>query len=145
MKSDQMLKHLLDITVGKCTITQEQVLNEADEDDKEILAGLMILHEDMEYKKEQALIAEKMKTINAMVITYNHEIRNSLSAAKFYTRKISAEELTPKVEGFVKRLDKGLDETISILSKMKEMMGDDNPDISQYSGSSEFFDIHKKK
>ena len=48
--TERIVSHLLEISVGKCTITQEMILSESSSSTRDILGGLLCLFEDIDYK-----------------------------------------------------------------------------------------------
>ena len=47
--TDRILKHLAEIGAGQCTITDDIVVAEPDQDMSQVLLGLLVLHEDLAY------------------------------------------------------------------------------------------------
>ena len=47
--TDRILRHLADIGAGRCAITDDIIVAEADPDMREVLLGLLVLHEDLSY------------------------------------------------------------------------------------------------
>ena len=47
--TDRILKHLAEIGAGQCTITDDIVVAEPDPDMRQVLLGLLVLHEDLSY------------------------------------------------------------------------------------------------
>jgi signal transduction histidine kinase len=58
--TDRILRHLADIGAGRCTITDDIIVAEADPDMREVLLGLLVLHEDLSYASQQRTAAETM-------------------------------------------------------------------------------------
>jgi len=62
---DVILKHLLEIAESKCSITDETIMQGNDENAQQILAGLLILHETLEYREEQRIkLISEIKELN---------------------------------------------------------------------------------
>jgi C4-dicarboxylate-specific signal transduction histidine kinase len=63
-----IITHLLDINAGKCTITDETIINEEDQSMQVILTGLMYLYEDLRLKERQQKEAEgeMMRTLDSL-------------------------------------------------------------------------------
>ena len=56
--TDRILRHLAEIGAGRCTITEDSVVAEADPDMSQVLLGLLVLHEDLTYASQQRTEAE---------------------------------------------------------------------------------------
>ena len=51
--TDRILKHLAEIGAGRCSITEETVVREPDSEMRQVLLGLLVLSEDLNYASEQ--------------------------------------------------------------------------------------------
>jgi signal transduction histidine kinase len=58
--TDRILRHLADIGAGRCTITDDTIVAEPDPDMRQVLLGLLVLHEDLAYASQQRTSAETM-------------------------------------------------------------------------------------
>jgi CheY-like chemotaxis protein len=58
--TDRILRHLAEIGAGRCSITDDTIVAEADPDMREVLLGLLVLHEDLTYASRQRTAAETM-------------------------------------------------------------------------------------
>jgi signal transduction histidine kinase len=58
--TDRILMHLAEIGAGRCTITDDIIVAEADPDMGQVLLGLLVLHEDLTYASQQRTAAETM-------------------------------------------------------------------------------------
>ena len=56
--TDRILKHLAEIGAGRCTISEDSVVAEPDPDMRQVLLGLLVLHEDLAYGSQQRAEAE---------------------------------------------------------------------------------------
>ena len=51
--TDRILKYLAEIGAGQCTITDDTVVAEPDPDMSQVLLGLLVLYEDLNYASRQ--------------------------------------------------------------------------------------------
>jgi signal transduction histidine kinase len=58
--TDRILLHLAEIGAGRCTITDDVIVAEPDPDMRQVLLGLLVLHEDLTYASRQRTAAETM-------------------------------------------------------------------------------------
>jgi signal transduction histidine kinase len=56
--TDRILKHLAEIGAGRCTITDDSIVAEPDPEMSQVLMGLLVLHEDLNYASRQRTEAE---------------------------------------------------------------------------------------
>lgn len=56
--TDRILMHLAEIGAGRCTITDDSVVAEADPEMRQVLLALLVLHEDLGYAGQQRNVAE---------------------------------------------------------------------------------------
>jgi len=56
--TDRILMHLAEIGAGRCTITDDGIVSEPDPEMRQILLGLLVLHEDLSYASHQREQAE---------------------------------------------------------------------------------------
>jgi len=56
--TDRILRHLAEIGAGRCTITDDTVVTEADPEMSQVLLGLLVLYEDLAYESRQRAEAE---------------------------------------------------------------------------------------
>lgn len=49
----RILQHLVDISLSKCTITDEEIVAEPDETTRDVLAALLLMYEELEYREHQ--------------------------------------------------------------------------------------------
>lgn len=49
----RILQHLVDISLSKCTITDEEIVAEPDETTRDVLAALLMMYEELEYREHQ--------------------------------------------------------------------------------------------
>ncbi len=56
--TDRILLHLAEIGAGRCSITDDSIVAEPDPDMRQVLLGLLVLHEDLSYASQQRTEAE---------------------------------------------------------------------------------------
>ena len=56
--TDRILMHLAEIGSGRCSITDDSIVAEPDSDMRQVLLGLLVLHEDLSYASHQRTEAE---------------------------------------------------------------------------------------
>jgi signal transduction histidine kinase len=59
--AELLLRHLADIGAGTCNITTQTITDEADPEMRQILSGLLVLHEDLVYARELREQAESRR------------------------------------------------------------------------------------
>lgn len=67
MNNNKIIKHLVDISKGECTITEESVLNNGNTEEQEIELGLLVLFEEIQYNRKSLKKSNK----NVALITDN--------------------------------------------------------------------------
>jgi hypothetical protein len=141
---EEVLNYIIEINEGRCSISEDLISQKEDEEHQKILAGLMLLHEDLEHKKEQALITEKMRAAKALVITYNHEIRNSISVAKSLCHKLHKRGFDESSPEEILKIDGSIERTLEVLKKIEKLMEGDDIDFEDYYNGAEIINIHNK-
>jgi signal transduction histidine kinase len=63
--TDRILSHLSEIGAGRCTITEEAIVQEQDPNMSQILLGLLVLHEDLAYARKLRDQAEAARLVAA--------------------------------------------------------------------------------
>jgi signal transduction histidine kinase len=58
--TDRILRHLAEIGAGRCTISDDFIVAEPDPDMRQVLLGLLVLHEDLTYASQQRTAAETL-------------------------------------------------------------------------------------
>jgi signal transduction histidine kinase len=81
---EQVLEHVAEIGAGKCSITDDRIAAERDTSSQEILAGLLMLHEDLEHgrQRQAALLAELREAVRArdeFLSVASHELRTPIT------------------------------------------------------------------
>lgn len=78
-KSDLILKHLIHLSEGECSITEEEIENEKDENMQQILGGIFHLHEEIKFKEKVLVEKEKLEYSQKWISQLRHEINNPLT------------------------------------------------------------------
>ncbi len=82
--AERVLQHIAEIGKGECSITDASIAAEADTSAQEILAGLLMLHEDLQYSQERhsALLDELRGAIRVrddFLSVASHELRTPIT------------------------------------------------------------------
>lgn len=72
--TNKILNHILDITGGECSITEESILAEKDEDQQLLLAGLLNLHEDFQLQVKTLKKNQQLEKLNTQLKSKNQEM-----------------------------------------------------------------------
>tara|TARA_B100000809_G_scaffold174251_1_gene171511 strand:+ start:360 stop:1544 length:1185 start_codon:yes stop_codon:yes gene_type:complete len=84
------------VITGGCSITDEMILHEKDEIFRELLTGVMYLHEDFHLKKEQMEAAnQKMILINEQLLVEKQNAEQAVIAKEEFLATMSHEIRTP--------------------------------------------------
>jgi signal transduction histidine kinase len=81
---EQVLEHIGEISTGRCSITDESIAAETDSHSQEILAGLLMLHEDLEHarQRQETLLEESRRAVQArdeFLSIASHELRTPIT------------------------------------------------------------------
>ena len=81
---ERVLQHIAEISTGKCSITDAGIAAEQDPNVQEIFAGLLMLHEDLQYAQQRqlALLDELRETLRArdeFLAIASHELRTPIT------------------------------------------------------------------
>ena len=81
---ERVLQHIAEIGTGDCSITDASIAAEADPSAQQILAGLLMLHEDLQYsqQRQSALLDELRGAIRArdeFLSVASHELRTPIT------------------------------------------------------------------
>jgi signal transduction histidine kinase len=81
---ERVLEHIAEIGAGKCLITDASIAAEADSSMQQILAGLLMLHEDLQYaqQRQSALLDElrlAVRVRDEFLSVASHELRTPLT------------------------------------------------------------------
>ena len=82
--TERVLRHIAEIGKGECSITDASIAAERDESAQEILAGLLMLHEDLQYSQQRhsALLDELRGAIRVrddFLSVASHELRTPIT------------------------------------------------------------------
>lgn len=72
--TEEILQHILDITSGKCEITEDLIVKEENEDFQLILSGLLHLHEDFQFQLSELKNKEDVEKLNSQLKAKNKEM-----------------------------------------------------------------------
>jgi signal transduction histidine kinase len=78
------LRHLADIGAGRCTITDQVIIDEPDADMRQVLVGLLVLHEDLSYERSlrERSLEQRRLAIAArddFLAVASHELRTPIT------------------------------------------------------------------
>jgi two-component system, OmpR family, sensor kinase len=81
---EQLLEHIAEIGAGRCSITDASIERESDTNAQQVLAGLLMLHEDLQLAREKqaALLEELRAAIRArdeFLSIAGHELRTPIT------------------------------------------------------------------
>jgi signal transduction histidine kinase len=110
---EQVLEHVAEIGAGRCSITDAQIAAESEPSSQEILAGLLMLHEDLEYgrRREAALLDElrgAVRVRDEFLSVASHELRTPITTLGLQVdglpRALEKEKGGPPSENVARRL-----------------------------------------
>jgi len=81
---ERVLWHIAEISGGRCSITDESIAAETDPDAQQVMAGLLMLHEDLQYgqRRQSALLEELREAVHArdeFLSVASHELRTPIT------------------------------------------------------------------
>ena len=91
--TDRILMHLAEIGAGRCSITDDSIVAEPDPDMRQVLLGLLVLHEDLSYASQQRTEAEMELRLVAMERERLLEERRQAVEARDHFLAVAAHEL----------------------------------------------------
>jgi signal transduction histidine kinase len=91
--TDRILRHLAEIGAGRCSITEEDVVAESDPEMSQVLLGLLVLHEDLNYSSQLHSEAEARLRAIADERERLLEARNHAIEARDQFLAVAAHEL----------------------------------------------------
>jgi signal transduction histidine kinase len=112
--AETVLEHIAEISSGRCSITDESIAAEADPGAQEILAGLLMLYEDLQYsqQRQSGLLEELREAIRArdeFLSIASHELRTPITTLTLQIDGLSrmVRDPDPRVpaEKLARRLD----------------------------------------
>ena len=91
--TDRILMHLAEIGAGRCSITDDSIVAEPDPDMRQVLLGLLVLHEDLSYASHQRTEAETALLLVAVERERLLEERRQAVEARDHFLAVAAHEL----------------------------------------------------
>jgi signal transduction histidine kinase len=91
--TDRILMHLAEIGSGRCSITDDSIVAEPDPDMRQVLLGLLVLHEDLGYASHQRTEAETALRLVAVERERLLEERRQAVEARDHFLAVAAHEL----------------------------------------------------
>jgi signal transduction histidine kinase len=91
--TDRILLHLAEIGAGRCSITDDSIVAEPDPDMRQVLLGLLVLHEDLSYASQQRTEAETALRLVAVERERLLEERREAVEARDHFLAVAAHEL----------------------------------------------------
>ena len=111
---ERIIDHLILLGQGRCDITEGQVISEEDDTMRQILAGILHFHEDLEYKEKLIVEQEKMSYVKEWITQLGHEINNPLTVVNMIVQK--DEDLKDRDKALI-----ALERIADIVRKMEEI------------------------
>jgi signal transduction histidine kinase len=111
---ERLLEHIAEIGAGTCSITDASIEAEPDPNTRQILAGLLMLHEDLQYAQERqsALLDELRAAIRGrdeFLTIAGHELRTPITTLALQVEGVEAmvrEKAPPQLRnGLARRLE----------------------------------------
>lgn len=135
------LAYLLEINAGRCSITDERILLEPDEDIREIMAGFLFLHEEhqlqrkrsveahaaLEQAKEQAEANNEAKT--RFLANISHELRTPMNGVVGMTELILRTTLDPEQHRFAQAISSSAQSLLSVIDDVLDMAKIESGDL----------------
>ncbi len=125
--TETMFQHILEISNGRCQITDDTIVNTQDEDERKLLFGLMFLHEELqlnsgllEAKRELEIKQQDLEQKNAELkqFTYvaSHDLQEPLRTIKSFTQLLDQQ--------YRGQLDEKADKYLFFISQAATRMSD---------------------
>jgi signal transduction histidine kinase len=112
--AERVLEHIAEIGAGTCSITDEIIEAEPDPSAQQILAGLLMLHEDLQYaqQRQSALLDDLRDAVRArdeFLSVASHELRTPITTLTLQvdglSRMLRDQLLPPLAEKVGRRID----------------------------------------
>lgn len=132
-KADLILKHLIHLSEGDCSITEQEIENEKDENMQQILGGILHLHEELRFKEKILVEKEKLDYSQQWISQLRHEINNPLTISMMLVRR--QDNLPEK-----NKIMDALERIAFILKKMDQVL-----DSKDSKNAIEDFVLYKRK
>lgn len=132
-KSDLILKHLIHLSEGECSITEDEIENEEDENMQQILGGILHLHEEIRFKEKLVIEKEKLEYSQKWISQLRHEINNPLTISIMLIKRQDNLKDKEKILTSLERIS-------FILNKMDQVL-----DSKNSKNAIEDFVLHKRK
>jgi len=127
--TDRILKHLAEIGAGRCSITEETVVREPDSEMRQVLLGLLVLSEDLNYASEQRSESETALRLVASERERLLEDRRRAVAARDEFIAVAAHELRPPlttltlvIDHLVAPIPKPMTESSSVFVQIQHLL-----------------------
>lgn len=130
---DLVIEYLLEIGVGNCSITDDAILREQDEDMREIMTGLLFLSEELQLKRQKLIDAHEA-TRRAMEIAeasseaksrflanVSHELRTPMNGILGMTGFLLQTAMSPEQQYFANTILTSAHSLLSIIDDILDM------------------------
>jgi signal transduction histidine kinase len=111
---ERVLEHIAEISAGKCSITDARITAEGDSNVQQILAGLLMLHEDLQYAQQrQSTLLDELRLAIRMrdefLSVASHELRTPITTLGLQidglSRALPELVSAPQTENVARRLE----------------------------------------
>jgi signal transduction histidine kinase len=111
---ERVLEHIAEISSGRCSITDASIAAERDSNAQELLAGLLMLHEDLQYsqQRQSALLddlRDAVRSRDEFISVASHELRTPITTLTLQidglSRLVHEQAPTASPEKLSRRLD----------------------------------------
>jgi nitrogen-specific signal transduction histidine kinase len=112
---DRILGYLIELSGGECSVTEELIEKEPNEGIRQIMAGVMHLHDEIQFKEKLVVEREKQEYVDRLISQLSHEINNPLTIAMLHTQKKCDEQSREKTINALNRISE-------IVKRMEELL-----------------------